>query len=77
MLLGRLLLLPLLLFGAVAAVEAAGGGTKQALMPRIVTGNAADHRALQAAFGLGAIGREGERGNDEQCGDDLHGGAFL
>ncbi len=77
MLLGRLLLLPLLLPGAVAAVEAAGGRTKQTVMTGIMASDAADHGALQAAFSLSAIGREGERGNDEQYGCDLHGDAFL
>ena len=77
MLLGRRLLLPLLLLGAMTPVEAARSRAKHPMMTGIVTGNTSDHRALQAAFGLGAIGREGERGNDEQCGCDLHGGAFL
>jgi len=53
MLLGRLLLLPFLFLGTVAAVEAAGGGPKQTMMTGVVTGNTADHRAFQAAFGLG------------------------
>jgi hypothetical protein len=43
-------------------------------MAGIVPGNAADHRALDAAFGLGAIGRHDERGGDEQNGNDLHDG---
>ena len=77
MLLGRLLLLPLLLLGAMATVEAAGSGTKHAVMTGIMTGDAADHGALQATLGLGAFGRDGERGDDEQCGNDFHGGAFL
>ena len=47
------LLQPLLLLGAVAAVEAAGGGTEHAVMAGIVTGNAADHGAFQAALGVG------------------------
>jgi hypothetical protein len=47
-------LLHLLLLGAVAALKAAGGSTQQTLMAGIVTGDAADHRALQAALGLGS-----------------------
>jgi hypothetical protein len=48
---GRLaLLLPLLFLGAVAAVEATGGGAEHAVMSGIVTGDAADHGAFQAAF---------------------------
>jgi hypothetical protein len=77
MLLGPRLLLPLLLFGAMAAIEAAGSRTEPTMMTGIVTGNTANDRALEAAFGFGAIGRDSERGNDEQRGYDLHGGAFL
>jgi hypothetical protein len=65
----RLLLSPLLLLllpGAMAAIEAAGGGSQQTVMAGIVSGNAADHGALQAAFGLGAIGRNDECDGDEQ-----------
>src|ERR1700733_11548565 len=73
----RLLLLTLLLLGAVTAIEAASGRAKHAVMAGIVTGDAADHGALQATLGLGALGRGGKRGNDEQCGNDFHDGAFL
>ena len=73
----RLLLLTFLLPGAVAAVEAAGGRTEHAMVTSVMTGDAADHGALQATLGLGAFGRNGERGNDEQCGYDFHDGAFL
>ena len=45
--------LPLLLPGAVAAVEAAGGRAQQAMMAGHVTGDAANRRTLQAALGLG------------------------
>jgi len=61
------MLLALLLFvfsGAVAAVEAAGRGTQQAVTGGIVTGDAADHRALQATPGLGVTGRNHEGGGE-------------
>jgi hypothetical protein len=73
----RLLLLALLLLGAVAAVEAAGGRAEDTVMTGVMTGDAADHSTLYATLGLGALRRDGERGNDEQCGDDFHDGAFL
>jgi hypothetical protein len=79
LILGRLLLrlsyrvLPRLLFGAVTAVETAGGRTKHAVMAGIVTGDAADHRALQAALGVGAAGRKRQRRDSEQSGNGLHG----
>jgi hypothetical protein len=73
----RLLLLTLLLLGAVTPIEAASGRTKHAVMAGIMTGDAADHGTLQATLGLGALRRDGERGNDEQCGYDFHDGAFL
>ncbi len=61
----RLLLLALLLLGAMTPIEAAGGRTEHAMVTGVVTGDAADHGALQAALGLGgASGRESER-----CGD--------
>jgi hypothetical protein len=50
------LLLPRLLLGAMAAVEASGGSAKHAVMAGIVTGDAADHGAFQAAFGVGRRG---------------------
>src|ERR1700733_12710204 len=62
----RLLLLTFLLPGAVAAVEATGGSAEHAMVTSVMTGDAADHGALQATLGLGAFGRNGERGNDEQ-----------
>ena len=62
----------LLLFGVMAAVQASGGSAKRAVMAGIMTGNAAHHRALQAAPGLGAVSDEGERGKNETCGDDFH-----
>lgn len=70
----RLLLLPLLLLGVMTPVEAAGGSSQHPMMPGIVSGDAAHHRALDAAFGLGAIGRNDKGGGDEQNGNDLHGG---
>src|SRR5260370_2923036 len=71
---GRLALLqPLLLFRAVAAVEAAGGGAEHAVMARIVTGDAADHGTFQAALGVGRRGRrQRERGDGEKCGERFH-----
>src|SRR5229473_647532 len=48
-----LALLLFLLLGAVAAVEAAGGGAEHAVMAGIVTGDAADRGAFQAAFCIG------------------------
>jgi hypothetical protein len=69
----RRLLLLLLLPGAVAAVEASGGRSKQAVMAGIVTGDAADHRTLQAALRFGRPDSECERGNDNERGDgDFH-----
>ena len=57
-----LLLLPLI--GVVAAVEAAGRGAEQAVMAGIVTGDAADRRAFQAALGVGSCRRhKRERGD--------------
>src|SRR5258708_18181512 len=62
------LLLLVLLLGAVAAVEAAGGGAEHAVMAGIVTGDAADHGALQAALGVSGRSR-----NQRQCGDGENG----
>ena len=56
--LALLLLLPLLLVGAMAAVEASGGGAEHAVMAGKVTGDAADHGAFQAALGVGRWRRE-------------------
>ena len=55
-----------LLFGAVAAVETAGGSSQPAVVAGIVTGDAADGCTLQAAFGFGGSSRERERGDGEQ-----------
>ena len=74
----RVLLALLLLFGffgAMTAVEAAGRGTKQAVVADIMTGDAADHRALQATFCRGVTHRERERCGGKQGGDRLHGGS--
>jgi hypothetical protein len=69
----RLLLLPLLLLGVMTSVEAARGCPQHPVMPGIMSGDTAHHRALDAAFGLGAIGRNDEGcGSDEQNGNDLH-----
>jgi len=59
------LLLQFLLPGAVTAVEAAGGRAEQAVTAGIMTGDAADHRALQATPGLGVTSR-----NHERCGGE-------
>src|SRR5260370_14487187 len=63
------LLLLALLLGAVAAVEAAGGGAEHAVMAGIMTGDAADCGAFQAALGVGGRSR-----NQRQCGDGKNGG---
>ena len=70
----RLLLLPLLLPGVMTPVEAAGGSSQHPMMAGIMSGDAAHHRTLDAAFGLGAIGRNDEGGGNKQDGNDLHGG---
>ena len=51
--LALLLALPILFVGAVAAVEAAGGGAEHAMVAGIMAGDAADHGAFQAAFCVG------------------------
>jgi hypothetical protein len=48
-----LLLLLLAFVGFVTAVQATRGGTQHAMMAGIMTGDAADHRPLDAALGLG------------------------
>jgi hypothetical protein len=59
-------LLPRLLLGAVAAVEATGGGAERAVMAGIVAGDPADYGAFQAAFGVGGrCCRERENGDGE------------
>src|ERR1035441_2395032 len=74
----RLLLLqPLLLLGVMAAVEAAGGRAEHAVMGGIVAGDAADHRALQAALGTGRVCSQREGGDGEQGGNRFHGGNPL
>jgi hypothetical protein len=59
----------------VAAVEAAGGGAEHPVMSGIVAGDAADHRALDAALGGGGRRREDdERGDDGGCSEQgFHG----
>jgi hypothetical protein len=75
--LGLLLLLPGLFLGAMAAVGAAGDGADHAVMAGIVTGDAADHGALDAALGVGCFGGQRKRGDGEQGGNGFHGGKFL
>jgi len=70
-----LLLLKLLLPGVAAAVDAAGDGAEHAVMAGIVTGDAADHRTLDAALGVGGIRSQRQRGNGEQSGNRFHDGS--
>ena len=67
--LALLVLLPVLFVGAVAAVGAAGDGAEHAVVAGIVTGDAADHGALQAALGVRRRG-----GNECKRGDGENGG---
>jgi hypothetical protein len=64
------LLLAILLIGAVAAVETAGGSAEQAVMAGIMAGDAADGRALEAALGVGRRGdnRQHGDGGESDCG---------
>jgi hypothetical protein len=62
----------LLLLGAMAAIEATGGRTKQAVVAGIMSGDTADRRALQASLGFGLACRADAYGNDEQRGNDPH-----
>ena len=60
------LLLPRLLLGVVTAVEAAGGSSKKPVVTGIMTGDAANGRALQAALGVGGRrSRQRERGDSD------------
>ena len=61
-------LLAVLLFRAMAAVETAGRGAEHAVVAGIVTGDAADHGAFQAAFGVGRTGGQRQRGDGEHYG---------
>jgi hypothetical protein len=71
----RRLLLLLLLPGVVTAVEAAGGRSKPTVVAGIVTGDAADHRTLQTAFGFGGRRRhKRERRDGKNGGDGFQGG---
>ena len=74
---GGALLLAILLLGVVAAIGAPGDGADHAVMAGIMTGDAADHRTLQAALGIGSACGERERGDGEQGGDRFHGGSPL
>ena len=69
-----LLLLQLLLPGVAAAVDAAGDGAEHAVMAGIVTGDAADRRALQATLGIGGGRSQRERRDGEYNGNRLHHG---
>src|SRR5260221_6556490 len=71
--LARLVVLVILFVGTVAAVGATGDGAEHAVVSGIMTGNAADHGALQAALGGGRRG-----GNERERGDGENGGlGFL
>ena len=60
------LLLPLLPVGSVAAIEAAGGGAKHAVMTGEMAGGTSDDGALDAALGIGGgSGRERQRRDGE------------
>src|SRR5258708_40208671 len=67
--LARLVVLVILFVGTVAAVGATGDGAEHAVVSGIMTGNAADHGALQAALGGGRRG-----GNERERGDGENGG---
>jgi hypothetical protein len=72
----RLGLLPLavLLVRVVAAIGAAGDGADYTVVTSIVTGDAADHGAFQAAFCIGRrSGCDRECGNSERNGRNFHG----
>src|ERR1700726_101361 len=71
------LLLLLLLPGGGAAVGASGDDAQYAGMTGVVTGDAADHRALQAALGVGSIRRQRKRCDGEQSGGRFHNGFSL
>ena len=60
------LLLAFLLFGAVAAVEAASGSTQPAVMGSVMTGEAANYRAFETALRFDGRGRERKRRGHEK-----------
>ena len=49
------------------ADDAAGGRAQQAMMTGIVSGDAADHRAFDAALGVGGDGRDGNGQHHRQA----------
>jgi len=57
-------LIALLLIGTVAAIETAGRGAEHAMMTGVVTGDAANQGALDAALGLGGLRRR-----QRECGN--------
>ena len=67
-----LLPLQLLLLRVAAAVNAAGDGAEYRVMAGIVTGDAADRRALQTTLGIGGGRSQRERCDGEYNGDRLH-----
>src|SRR6185437_10693890 len=72
--LALLVLLAVLFVGAVAAVGAAGDGAEHAVVSGIVTGDAADRGALQAALGVRRRGgNDRERSDGENGGGGFHG----
>jgi hypothetical protein len=56
---------PLVLLGHVTADQAAGGRAEEAVAAGIVTGDTADDRSLDAAFGVSRDGRRRKR--QRQC----------
>jgi hypothetical protein len=66
-----LLLFHLVLFRQTASKDTAGHGADDGVMTRIMTGNAADDCALDAAFRIGLRGseckREGYGRQDRKC----------
>ena len=72
---GLLLSLTILFVRAVAAIGAAGDGADDAVMSGIVTGDAANHGAFQAALGVGGSS-SGQGCDGEEGGKGFHGGVL-
>ena len=53
------------LVGHMVADDASADGAQYAVMPCVMAGDAADHRALDAARGFGGRGRRAETGTRE------------
>jgi hypothetical protein len=54
------------------AIDASGNRAKHAMMARIVTCDATNRGALEAALGVGSRGGERETGDGKQCDDGSH-----